>query len=429
MPAKTAAGAVLAALALGRMQEVQSAVMVPELDVNLVQIQRIVASKAFKTSEVHRNLLNYLAGKSLSGDAPNLKEYTVGLDVFGKPASYDPRQESVVRMHVGRLRQKLTEYYRTEGQDDPVVVDLPKGGFALTFAPRPVADAIPEPLPAPTRPSVSVREIALAASLVLAIAFAGYFGVRLSRAQKTADTAAPLQWTPELQQIWGPLLSSERPLMVTLSTDPCHASAQGVAVSANASGVTGVGTANAAFLLGQFLGQRKRNVFPIRSDLLSMGEIAMGDVIFVGSTVGKPQIQAIPPIDQPFVLTPEGVKNLKPQAGEPAFLGDVFPKGGQEVEESHALVSNLPGLYGNGKILYLSGNTIASVMGAVQALTDPDLARQLVANLKTPNGSLPRFYQVVLKVKAMDDTPIDISYLFHRELQLSKPALGSGTSR
>jgi hypothetical protein len=401
--------------------------MVPELDANQVQIQRLVSSKAFKTSEVHRNLLNYLAEKSLSGTAQNLKEYTVGLDVFGKPATYDPRQESVVRMHVGRLRQKLTEYYRTEGQEDPIVVDLPKGGFTLTFAPRP--DATPaDTQAAPGVRRISSREIALAASLFLAIVFAGYFGVRLSRVEKTANVAAPVPWTPELQQLWGPLLSSDRPLMVTLSTDPFHASGQGAA-STGASGVTGVGTANAAFLLGQFLGQRKRNVFPIRSDLLSMGEIAMGDVIYVGSTVGKPQIQAIPPVDQPFVLTPEGVKNLKPQPGEPAFLADTLPKGGQEFEESHALISNLPGLYGNGKILYLSGNTIASVMGTVQALTDPDLAKQLVSSLKSPSGSLPRFYQVVLKVKAMDDTPIDISYLFHRELQLSKSALSAGASR
>src|SRR5437762_7115823 len=116
--------------------------MVPELDQNRIQIQRIVASKAFKTSDVHRNLFNYLADMSLAGDAQNLKEYTVGLDVFGKPSSYDPRQESVVRMHVGRLRQKLTEYYRTDGVEDPIIVDLPKGGFALTFALRPVA---PEP--------------------------------------------------------------------------------------------------------------------------------------------------------------------------------------------------------------------------------------------------------------------------------------------
>jgi hypothetical protein len=402
--------------------------MVPELDANQVQIQRIVQSKTFKTSEVHRNLLHYLAEKSLAGTAQNLKEYTVGLDVFGKPATYDPRQESVVRMHVGRLRQKLTEYYRTEGQDDLVIVDLPKGAFTLTFAPRPAVEV--EPARAvPSRRAISTREIALAASLLLAIVFAGYFGVKLLRAEKTVAATSPLPWTPELQQLWGPLLSSDRPLMVTLSTDPFHASVQGAVVSAGASGVTGVGTANAAFLLGQFLGQRKRNVFPIRSDLLSMGEIAMGDVIFVGSTVGKPQIQAIPPVDQPFVLTPEGVKNLKPAPGEPAFLADSLSRTGQDFEESHALISNLPGLYGNGKILYLAGNTIASVMGAVQALTDPDLARQLVSSLRTENGALPRFYQVVLKVKAMDDTPVDISYLFHRELQLSKSALGTGASR
>src|SRR6201985_737092 len=114
--------------------------MVVELEVNQTQVQRIIQSKAFRTSEVHRNLLQYLAEKSLSGTADSLKEYTVGLDVFGKPSSYDPRQESVVRMHVGRLRQKLAEYYRTDGAEDPVIVDLPKGAFALEFAARPAPD-------------------------------------------------------------------------------------------------------------------------------------------------------------------------------------------------------------------------------------------------------------------------------------------------
>ena len=115
------------------------ATMVLELEASSAQIQRILQSKTFRTSEVHRNLLNYLAEKSLAGEADSLKEYTVGLDVFAKPASYDPRQESTVRMHVGRLRQKLAEYYRTEGVDDPIIVDLPKGGFRVTFEPKPTA--------------------------------------------------------------------------------------------------------------------------------------------------------------------------------------------------------------------------------------------------------------------------------------------------
>jgi hypothetical protein len=398
-----------------------------DVDANQFQIQRLVSSKTFKTSEVHRNLLTYLAEKSLSGEAQNLKEYTVGLDVFGKPSTYDPRQESVVRMHVGRLRQKLTEYYRSEGVEDPVVVDLPKGGFALTFAARPVVAEPEAPPPPVAARTISHREITLAALLAIALVVAGYFAVQLLKVQQTSGApavAAAPPWTPALQELWSPLLSSDRPLMVTLATGPAGSTGA-------SSSVTGVGTANAAFLLGQFLGQRKHNVFPIRSDLLSMGEIAMGDVIFVGSTVGKPQIQAIPPIDPAFILTPDGVKIVKPAPGEQAFLKDEMVKGvqgAQDVEESHALISNLPGLYGNGSILYLEGNQVASVMGAVQALTDADLARQLVARLKTPSAKLPRYYQVVLRVRAMDETPVDISYVSHRELTISKhPLAARGT--
>src|SRR5690242_8136914 len=122
--------------------------MVLEVEESSAQIQRILQSKAFRTSEVHRNLLAYLSEKSLAGAADGLKEYTVGLDVFAKPASFDPRQESAVRMHVSRLRQKLAEYYRTEGAGDTVIVDLPKGGFKLTFEPREADTArAPESLP------------------------------------------------------------------------------------------------------------------------------------------------------------------------------------------------------------------------------------------------------------------------------------------
>lgn len=59
---------------------------------------------------------------------------------------------------------------------------------------------------------------------------------------------------------------------------------------------------------------------------------------------------------------------------------------------------------------------MSSVMAAVQALTDPALARTLVEKMKSASGSVPHYYQVVLRVKSMDDMPVDISYLLHREL-------------
>jgi hypothetical protein len=369
--------------------------MVLELEANQTQVQRIVQSKAFRTSEVHRSLLQYLAEKSLSGTADSLKEYTVGLDVFAKPASYDPRQESVVRMHVGRLRQKLAEYYRTEGLGDPVIVDVPKGGFKVTFeqreiAPEPVAAAAPEE-PAPRHR----KEIVLGALLVAAAACALAFGIQVWRL-KSVRVDAP---AVELQELWGPILGSNRPLMICLAAS---------------NGSAGEGTASGAFLLGQFLAHRKDNVLLTRSDQLAMPEVLMDNVVFLGPVSGNRQIEALSK-GQPWVLEPDGIRNLSPRTGEPAFIPDhaADPKNG---EETHALISHVPGLYGNGDILYLSGNQISSTLAAVRALTDPTLARALIAKLKSPDGSVPRFYQMVLRVESMDSMPIEISYMFHRDL-------------
>ena len=77
--------------------------------------------------------MRYLAERSLSDDAEPLKEYTIGVDVFGKNEDYDTRLDASVRIQIGRLRQRLTEYYAVEGVNDEVVVSLPKGHFKLSI--------------------------------------------------------------------------------------------------------------------------------------------------------------------------------------------------------------------------------------------------------------------------------------------------------
>ena len=386
--------------------------MVVELEANQTQVQRIIQSKAFRTSEVHRNLLHYLAEKSLSGMADSLKEYTVGLDVFAKPASYDPRQESVVRMHVARLRQKLAEYYRTEGTDDPVIVDVPKGGFRVTFAtreivPEPASVQIIEEAPRPERSHS--KENILIGLLVGAVLCASAFGVELWREKPArADRAATAidRGEQELQQLWGPILNSNRPLMICLAASD---------------GSAGQGTASGAFLLGQFLAHRKDNLLLTRSNQLAMPEVLMDNVVFLGPVSGNRQIEALSK-GQPLVLEPGGIRNLSPRPGEPVFIPDQKPGASQGPEQTYALISHVPGLYGKGDILYLSGNQISSTLAAVRALTDPMLARDLVSKLKSPDGSIPRFYQMVLRVQSMDSMPIEISYLFHRDLGPRSPA-------
>src|SRR6201992_301772 len=117
------------------------------------QVERILHSDEFRSSEVLRRLLKFLAEKSSLGEADQLKEYAVAIDGLGKPHSYDPRHNSAVRIQVGRLRQKLAEYYRTEGKHDEFVVDLPKGRFKLTCEAR--CEQVQAPPVEPAAPRVA----------------------------------------------------------------------------------------------------------------------------------------------------------------------------------------------------------------------------------------------------------------------------------
>jgi hypothetical protein len=282
------------------------------------------------------------------------------------------------------------------------MVDLPKGAFKLTFEPREVrVEAVPEAAVVPVRRFWERKEIALAAGLLLALGLAVYFGTRLWQVER-ADLRADINWTPELKQLWEPLVSSKRPLIVCLSTpEP---------------GTGEVGTATGAVLLGQFLGMlQKRDVLVTSSDQIAAPEVAMGNVVFLGPVVGNRQMQAMS-ADWPFMLEADGIRNTIPASGEPELFKDKPPKDPQDTEESYALVSRVPGLYGNGEVLYLSGSRISSITGEVQAFTDPMFAKTLVAKMKKADGSLPRYYQVVLKVKSMDNMPIEVAYAAHREL-------------
>src|SRR5512146_1260505 len=204
--------------------------MVVSEDLTHAQIERILHSETFRNSDVLRRLLRFLADKSIAGEGDQLKEYSIGIDALGKPSSYDPRQDSVVRIQVGRLRQKLADYYRTEGKDDPILVDLPKGRFRLYFEPRSEAEA-PAAAPAPVEPlEISATHVvegdsgrgwrkpvvALAAALVVVLAWAVYATVRMSRAEQSA-AAFHSAWSPELDDLWRPFLTSNRPLIVSVA--------------------------------------------------------------------------------------------------------------------------------------------------------------------------------------------------------------------
>jgi TolB-like protein/Tfp pilus assembly protein PilF len=103
------------------------------------QLERILASTTFKQVDRLKRFLSFIVLESISGRSTELKEYVIGVHVFGKEPSFDPRTDPIVRVQARRLRAKLVRYYQEDGRSDEVIIDLPKGGYAPVFKPREIS--------------------------------------------------------------------------------------------------------------------------------------------------------------------------------------------------------------------------------------------------------------------------------------------------
>ena len=93
------------------------------------QLVRILNSGPFHQSQRRQRFLEYLVNETLAGRGERLKAYNVALEVFDRPETFDPVTDPLVRIEAARLREKLREYYGTDGQSDPIHIDLPKGTY------------------------------------------------------------------------------------------------------------------------------------------------------------------------------------------------------------------------------------------------------------------------------------------------------------
>ena len=93
------------------------------------QLDRILHSGPFLQSRRRQRFLEYLVNETLAGRSERLKGYTIALEVFDRPETFDPTVYPLVRIEAARLREKLREYYGTDGQGDPIHIDLPKGTY------------------------------------------------------------------------------------------------------------------------------------------------------------------------------------------------------------------------------------------------------------------------------------------------------------
>ena len=166
---------------------VNSPALVPEAAVRS-ELERLLASPSLRDSDLLKRFLRYIVENTLAGEGDQLKEYRLGVEVFGRDPSFDPKVDPVVRMAARRLRAKLQEHYENGGRGPSVRIDVPKGGYATSFitvlepasAPGEIASDRPSPghLPMPESSAAARRRMgsfAVALVILLAIGAAAFY--------------------------------------------------------------------------------------------------------------------------------------------------------------------------------------------------------------------------------------------------------------
>jgi adenylate cyclase len=122
------------------------------------ELKRILSSRVFRHTELLSRFLRYIVEQSIAGHHECLKESVLGVEVFCRGAAFDARTDPIVRVDARRLRAKLFEYYEGEGRENPVIVELPRGGYVPVFSwhEPPVRVLVASPATEPGAASVAV---------------------------------------------------------------------------------------------------------------------------------------------------------------------------------------------------------------------------------------------------------------------------------
>jgi hypothetical protein len=407
---------------------------VPDRTQILGQIDRLVSSHTLHGSESLCKLLRYLAKHALDQPGVSLKEYQIATEVFGRQDDFDPQVDSAVRVQAGRLRSKLAEYYGSEGAEDTIIVELPKGMYVLSFHPRSSGNGRGAK-PAATAGLEAPRDLAPAvrASAGWAIA-AGVLGVLLlgalaaigallatRRSASAASGAGGDTATAALQIFWhGFLTGPDEPWVIFSNaafvghpnTGLRYYDAKRDANAVIFDHYTGVGEVLAVHNLDVLFQSLHQKIRVKRGSLFSLDDAKNNDLIFIGSPSENLTLLEIPGTkDFVFREVPSGprkgnmeVLNVRPERGEAASF--LATPANQPLVEDYAVVALVRGLNPAHSQLILAGTTTMGTQAAVEYVTRQNFLDDILQRLGVTQPSELKPFEALLRVKIARGVPV-----------------------
>jgi hypothetical protein len=396
-------------------------------------VVRVVAGRIFKRSPRQRELLEYLAARAFAVPPEETHEQDIGMAVFGRPAGYDTSQDNIVRVHASELRKKLEEYFKTDGRDERLILEIPRGGYTLQVRTRPPEiDAAPVPLPPPAQPVATGRRWTLAHSLSLAVvilAVACLYLVARDIQIHRAATAPVVQANPLWRQFFGG--SGEADVIVADSCLSLFTDMVGAPIHLQE-------YVNRSYLLGSIGSEkdpeRRRALelvmtrrYTSMADVLTVQRISSQcaldrkavsvyfardyptqrlssmNVIMLGSKRSNPWVEAFEP-KMNFRLEYDGgsgdnrVVNLHPRPGEsPSYT---IAGGTQDPSESLAIIAYVPNAAGTHAAIVLAGTGLQGTTAAGEAFVSASFQKIADALPRSPGGRVP-YFEALLRTESV----------------------------
>jgi hypothetical protein len=430
-------------------------------------MRRILASRHFVNAPTKQRFLRLICESYLNGRASELNEYMIGCELYDRDESYNPALDPIVRVGAHGLRKRLEAYYKGEGKDDEIILEIPHGSYAPNFIRRAAPQEVSEPAKeAPDasglrafieKYSKTLLNLLVLSLMVVTITLA-YSNTQLRRQSKAS--AQSREASDVFNPVWGAFLKEGNPALLVLGnpsvyrfshpTDPNSLSRMRVDLTLEEAKVMGdtlgrerlvVNNLSAPQLmlsydeyacLGETIGLYRltglfnkmgNNLTLKQSRRLIAEDLNNHDAILLGSSWVK-EWQGNAPIRSWFVTGPAAAiidQNLLP-GDEREFVAKYNEKTGKLIED-YALIVVKPGISERKTVMVVAGTRSEGTQAAAEYLTDEHYMADLNQRFLRILGSFPKYFHVLLKVSVDNGIPTNISVIRARELRFSSDHL------
>jgi hypothetical protein len=456
-------------------------------------LDQLLASSAFRGSRRCREFLSHVVEHALDGDFDGIKERTLGINVFGREASYDTNYDSIVRVTASEVRKRLLRYYKTSPAST-FRIELRSGSYipefhcafdesvcapAATSEPGPIenSDAISEDPLDPVSissdaisaitesggdvpgqsgkidqipPASFIRPSFVLTACALCLIFLAIGWRAGTLHAKTALSRGPYSDAQYsfYKELLGPIATDPRQATKIVLSNPALFLYRGSASPTPAPDVdrgekkipipqalgrlfdagtddaqgefryhylafdttdyTGLGEAESAYNLERLFDALHRPVQLTEGRFLNWDEARDQHLVLLGSRHMSPWTQSNV-LGANFKMDDTAIHNTRPKPGE---LSSYVQKFDGKVLVDYGLIwmSQAPS---GSRILVLAGLTSTGTAGVGDFFVDPNQMRPVFEKLKaaSPNGSIPGNWQVLVRITARDDVPLNVSFV------------------